>query len=304
MQSNVIGRTHHSSNRYSPGMGSIMNGARPPIGQPATLPSILNGYTNGRLDDTVLVRVSVARNLKWNLQSARKLRALTSAAVCANVPLSTTGLYRTFAQQEELLFQRYDRGYIAGRANYRNYEGYVWSLKPGMAQASTPGFSPHGWGMGNDSAVMLAGDTIPDSLRLSDKQWLAANAPRFGLYFPVPGEDWHMQDWFGDTMPQAVLDYEGGVDPVPAFDPASGHFSLYPFDTNKATLTYRLPNMHSDLVAYCQGVLRWRLAYHVVVDGWFGAQTRDFVTWAQATHGLKADGIVGPKTWTWIDSIA
>ena len=61
---------------------------------------------------------------------------------------------------------------------------------------------------------------------------------------------------------------------------------------------------HSDLVAYCQGVLRCKLFYHVVADGWFGPSTENFVKWFQASHGLTADGIVGPHTWATLDSIA
>ncbi|MFE0449092.1 peptidoglycan-binding domain-containing protein [Streptomyces fungicidicus] len=36
------------------------------------------------------------------------------------------------------------------------------------------------------------------------------------------------------------------------------------------------------------------------VDGYFGAGTESAVKRLQRAHGLKADGIVGAKTWVWL----
>ena len=221
------------------------------------------------------------------------------------------GDYRSFDQQLALLLQRYDKGYFPNRADYNTYQGVVYSLKPGMAQAATPGTSNHGLGRARDWAEMVNGDTIPDALTVRAKNWLATNAPKYGICFEVKSEDWHGTDYAGDDIPAAVLAYEngGGSNPndpghIPAFDPNNGQFSLYPLDPGKATIKLQDPQLHSDLVAYCQGVLRCKLFYHVVADGWFGPSTRDFVIWFQATHGLSADGIVGPNTWKALDSFA
>jgi peptidoglycan hydrolase-like protein with peptidoglycan-binding domain len=45
-------------------------------------------------------------------------------------------------------------------------------------------------------------------------------------------------------------------------------------------------------------VRRWQKIVGVGVDGWFGSLTEIATIRWQADHGLKADGIVGPKTWT------
>jgi len=271
--------------------------------------AMLAGYQNGRLDDTIMR--TTMRGLKMNITSARKFAACTNAALNAGLSLTTTGDYRSFDQQLSLLIQRYDKGYFAGRADYNTYQGSIWSLKPGMAQAATPGSSNHGLGRARDWAEMINGDTIPDALSTKARTWLAKNAPSFGICFEVRSEDWHGTDYAGDDIPARVLAFEsgGGSNPndpghVPVFDPNNGLFSLYPLNPNKATIKLQTPQLHSDLVAYCQGVLRCKLFYHVVADGWFGPSTENFVKWFQASHGLTADGIVGPHTWATLDSIA
>lgn len=52
-------------------------------------------------------------------------------------------------------------------------------------------------------------------------------------------------------------------------------------------------------VADIQGMLKTGHGYNnIAVDGIFGTQTKNYVIWFQASSGfLKADGIVGPKTW-------
>lgn len=292
-------------------MSTIMDPARPAANGYARLNHIamLDGYQNGRLDDRILH--TTVRGLKMNITSARKFDACTHAALSAGISLTSTGDYRSFDQQVSLLLSRYDKGFYSGRADYDTYLGQIYSLRPGFAQAADPGTSNHGTGRARDWAEMINGDTIPDSLSLNAKRWLAANAPSFGICFEVKSEDWHGTDYAGDDIPAAVLAFEngGGSNPsdpghIPAFDPNNGQFSLYPYDTGKATLRLTEPAMHSDLVAYLQGVLRTKLFYHIVVDGWFGKTTTDFVTWFQATHGLSADGVCGPNTWRAIDSFA
>jgi peptidoglycan hydrolase-like protein with peptidoglycan-binding domain len=47
-----------------------------------------------------------------------------------------------------------------------------------------------------------------------------------------------------------------------------------------------------------ESVRRWQAIVGVGIDGWFGSITELATIRWQADHGLKADGIVGPKTWT------
>lgn len=286
-------------------MSTLLDPARPkfqmkPIGS-------VDSYPNGQLDNRVL-SVSTVRGLKLNVVSVRKFNALQATAVLEGIALSSTGDYRSFAQQELALLARYDRGYFPGRADYNLYQDVVWSLKPGMSMAATPGTSNHGKGRSRDFAEMVNGDTIPDSLTAQAKLWLAANAPGFGIFFEVKSEDWHGTDYAGDDFSLAprVLAYESGQagPQLPVFAPAIGQFSLYPFDPNKATLRLQDPPMCSDLVSYMQGVMRVKLGYAINVDGWFGQISDDHVRWFQASHGLKVDGVCGPKTWAALDKYA
>lgn len=286
-------------------MSTLLDPARPKF--PMKPIGVLSGYQNGRLDNRVLA-VSTVRGLKLNVVSVRKFNALQALAVKDGIALSSTGDYRNFTQQELGLLARYDRGYFPGRADYNYYQGVVWSLKPGLSPMATPGTSNHGTGRARDFAEMVNGDTIPDSLTVKAKLWLASNAPDCGIFFEVKSEDWHGTDFAGDdfSLAPAVLAYEKGeLGPqIPVFAPAIGQFSLYPFDPNKATLRLQDPPMCSDLVSYMQGVMRVRLGYAINVDGWFGQISDDHVRWFQASHGLTVDGVCGPKTWAKLDSYA
>jgi peptidoglycan hydrolase-like protein with peptidoglycan-binding domain len=54
---------------------------------------------------------------------------------------------------------------------------------------------------------------------------------------------------------------------------------------------------HGSAVTELQKLLRSN-GYSVSADGDFGAHTRDAVKSFQRSHGLSADGVVGPKTWS------
>lgn len=283
-------------------MTNVMNLARPTY--PLKAITAISGYENGRLPDSVMH--FGPRGMKLNVVSAPKFDVLVQLGLHEGIALTTTGDYRSFDQQVNLQDQRYDKGYIPGRKDYNFYQGQWYSLKIGASMASVPGNSNHGKGRSRDWAIQKNGVIV--SLDVVAKNFLAVNAPKCGIFFEVDSEDWHGTDYAGDDLPDFVKYYYGSPETppaIPVFNPSAGSFSLYPFDKSKATLRYIIdPHMHSDLVAYLQGVLRVRLGYAVAVDGDFGEQTRDFVIWFQASHGLQADGIVGPKTWAVIDQIA
>lgn len=124
--------------------------------------------------------------------------------------------------------------------------------------------------------------------------------PTYGM-----GQSWaawlhleiHPRVW-SDGRP---VDAKLGVAGWPPFDPAHGQFSLYPWAAGKSVITL---GAQGPLVSYMQGVFKFKLGYGIGVDGGYGNVTSNFVRWFQASHGLKADNIVGPITWAAIDKIA
>jgi hypothetical protein len=88
--------------------------------------------------------------------------------------------------------------------------------------------------------------------------------------------------------------------PVPPFVPEYGQFSLWPLNPAKPTL--RVGSV-GDPVRYLQGVLR-KGGFGISIDGQFGDITTNFVRFYQGICGLLADGIVGPKTWAFVDQDA
>lgn len=278
---------------------AILDKARPPY--PMKPISALEGYQNGRLDDRVLAEVT--RGLKANVVSARKFKVLQSEAVRAGIPLSSTGINRTFQQQVDLQNQRYDKGYFPGRRDYNTYEGVTYSLKPGMAMAATPGTSNHGFGRSNDLCVMINGKLV--ALRTSDLVWLAEMAPKCGLFFEVVSEAWHCTDFSGDDIPQFVMDKE--LEQLLIFVPEFGIWSLYPLDPKKAPLRFiEDPDnrYESDLVRYAQGVMRLKVGYPLLLDGIYGPVMRGYVRKLQKKHKLKVTGNITRATWKVIDKAA
>lgn len=81
------------------------------------------------------------------------------------------------------------------------------------ATAAVPGTSPHGLSCADD--VCLPG---AKALTTQVLNWLYTNETRFGFYHsaatnPADFENWHLQWGVGDTVPQAVLDYENQQNP-------------------------------------------------------------------------------------------
>ena len=89
-------------------------------------------------------------------------------AMISSLPMSRQGQVtiisgnRTYEQQEWLYNE-----YLAGRGNL----------------AAPPGKSNHNHGLAMD--LVFASDQV--------KTWVHRNAERFGLHFPVNGEDWHVE---------------------------------------------------------------------------------------------------------------
>lgn len=182
---------------------------------PAILPSDLAGQQNGKLALDLLVPLHARGSLHHTV--ARGWNAFVAAAGEQGLPLTFIygGMYRTYAEQETLFRSRYDPSGTGGGC--KTWNGVRWCKKSSnLATAAVPGTSNHGWGCAIDAAF----DTDPkDGLGPDDAAYIAGhpkfawfrdNAIRFGFSFELQSEPWHIRWVVGDTIPQAVLDFERG----------------------------------------------------------------------------------------------
>lgn len=166
--------------------------------------------------------------------------------------------------------------------DYSNSRIWHANRYPGQSPLSwwRPQRSNAGTGMGQAWAVWLHIETDrfnwSNSIPIVNRQGISTNPP--------------------PPAPQPVL-----------FDPVNGVWGLYPLNPNKRmlreTATPPAPE-EFDLTRYLQGVLRLKASQPITVDGDFGPATAKAVKNLQTFLGLGVDGIVGPKTWSVIDSLS
>lgn len=170
-----------------------------------TLPAVLVGQANGRLPASILVDTAGEAGgptVRLCMPAARSWRALCAAARAAGHVVKATSAadsYRSYEQQENAFRTRYTTTYLAGRP-YKTWNGVRWYQRPNTAQLAVPGTSNHGLAVtvdvANASGALLA--------------WLVANAPRFGWFWELQDEPWHIRYCTGDAIPAAVLQFEEG----------------------------------------------------------------------------------------------
>jgi peptidoglycan hydrolase-like protein with peptidoglycan-binding domain len=287
---------------------------------PVSRPADLTGQTNGRLSSALLRPVPGGGRLHH--LAARAWEALVIHAMAhGKLPLTYThgGTYRDFASQERLFRSRYEIGGAHGGCKTWNGERWCKKLVNGRvpATAATPGTSNHGWGLAIDTAYDSnpANGVHPDDAAYikghAGWAWLLANAERFGFSWELQSEPWHIRYVAGDTLPQAVLDWERfaaslapapapapapsptpAPTPVPTPAPAPGGRKMQWLDT----LRRGASGQNRNTVMILQALLA-SMGYSVQVDGQFGVQTENLVRWAQGIRGLTTDGVVGPVTW-------
>jgi peptidoglycan hydrolase-like protein with peptidoglycan-binding domain len=267
---------------------------------PLIRPSTLNGVENGRLPAHLLTEIGVPGAL-MEKTAARAFRAMLAEMRRGGFEPRQVGHYRTFQQQINLFLSRYQETSQAtfnstpsqhrkqwSDAPRHGYKSIYWVKKlingRYPATAATPGNSNHGLGLALDLAEEYDTDSAPDSIRSQWVTWLVNNAARYGISAELQSEPWHWRYVAGDRIPQAVLDYERGINITPADQPTPVLVFAYP-----GTQVRR--GSKGVAVELVQAVVG------ATVDGDFGPATDRRVRDWQARHGLLADGVVGPVTW-------
>lgn len=274
-----------------------------------TKPGDLADTANGQLADPPLAGFALPERPTARLHhiAARAFRAFFAEVFrLYNVELSassTVDCYRNYTVQRSTFLARYTTTPLEGRPTKR-WNGVTYWQRPGTNIAATPGASNHGWGLAVDVAVAVplngGGHTIvgitsrPDVL-----QWMLDNAARYGLSWEAQSEPWHIRYNTGDTVPQAVLDYEAGQQP-----PTIERTTL---NVTKTTLR---PELRDQLRGNQDVVLLQVQAlglFHISgnadfdcgsADGDYGPRTQQAAKVMQALSKVPVDGVVGPMTWS------
>jgi hypothetical protein len=89
------------------------------------------------------------------------------------------------------------------------WNGQRWYQRPNTAVAAVPGTSNHGWALAIDTGEENDTDVATDPLDNVTLAWLVANEGRFGFSHELQSEPWHIRYWSGDSIPAAVLEFEG-----------------------------------------------------------------------------------------------
>lgn len=141
---------------------------------------------------------------------------------------------------------------------------------PGQAQAAKPGTSNHEWGLAAD----LQGD-LPLAHRL---------AAKYGLHWPVPGENWHIEK-IGVNRRTNPAPWSPGADKPTGWQPPPFPGTIKAGSDPRRVAAWRMLLSAAGYRGFKVGVYPWSMT--------LGYATKRF----QKNHGLTRDGIVGPKTW-------
>lgn len=207
-----------------------------------------------------------------------------------------TGAWRSYETQVRIFKERYRPGAHSPVGDYRTWpqylggDGRVWGRVTGAA-AAVPGTSNHGGGVAVDVKTARQAGDPPYSEAVIFGSWNDADRARFLRVAAEHGWDddegrsvgelWHL------TYYPSKDQHRG--DPVPGASKPS---------KPAATPSYkprRLPVVNRDDTGGWVGLIQDLL--NVRVDQDFGPATEKAVKAFQGRHDLKADGIVGPKTW-------
>jgi peptidoglycan hydrolase-like protein with peptidoglycan-binding domain len=249
-------------------------------------PSALNPYKNGQLPKELLAKVKTGGLMFAPV--AEQFNKMYDAALTAGFKLKNIGDYRSFEGQLKMFLDRYVTT-DTGTGVTRQYEGKTWWLKKGKAPSAAPDplgvkGSNHGWGL----AIDLGYDNGGKLTSMGGKcfEWMCANAPKYGFY--LQGSDpkskefeaWHWQYALGDASPDGS---------APASTPAAPVSGGMKFDYPGTPVKQGSKGPSAALV---QAVIGAK------ADGDFGPKSVASLKAWQTAKGLKADGVVGPVTWS------
>lgn len=159
------------------------------------MPTSMAGQRNGRLDPSLLVAIDDIGNMLES-HAAIAWFAMVEAAARDGVELEAEYTYRTYEAQEALFRARYVPVWEPGREHVE-WNGVVWTIKPGGVTAAKPGNSNHGWGLAVDV------DNVYPAL-----PWLLEHAVEFGWSWEAgisEREPWHLHYFLGDDPPVAPV---------------------------------------------------------------------------------------------------
>ena len=255
------------------------------------VPTALKQYKNGQLAESVLA--SVKTGGKMYAPVAAQFNKMYDAAIAAGFKLKNVGDYRSFQGQLAMFRDRYVLE-NTGTGVTRTFEGKTWYLKRGKAPSATPDptglkGSNHGWGL----AIDLGYDANGKLTSMGGKcfEWMCANAPKYGFYLQGNNaaskefEAWHWQYCLGDASP------DGSVQaPVEALKPSGGAVEAGP-------MVFTYPGAPVKLGSKGVTAMLVQAMIGAKTDGDFGPKSVASLKAWQKTHGLTADGSVGPITW-------
>lgn len=295
---------------------------------PMTLPSDLRNVQNGKLPNELLVPSFIPGG-SWKLHplAARSMRAMVAGMESIGIQVRSVGTYRSYSQQTSLFLSRYESvtyaRWLATPPSRRKtwpqavslgYPSNYWIKRqlPGggyPATAAVPGTSNHGLGLAVDFAQELDGDPQPESVSQAMVAWLTQNAITYGWSAELQSEPWHWRYVSGDVIPAAVRTFEMGLqqpvlpkpdNPVDWDAIAAGIAAAKTYTLRRGSGGAGKPQGEIDAVKWCQIGLDQHKYNVGNPDGSFGLRTDTAVRQFQTDRKLLADGVVGPKTWSYL----
>jgi peptidoglycan hydrolase-like protein with peptidoglycan-binding domain len=272
-----------------------------------TLPSTLRGVQNGKLPDSLLIRIGVG-TARMERTAARAFVAMfAEARATLGVVIKHVGDYRSYDAQKNLFISRYQpvsmseynntpssRRKVWNGATAEGFNSIYWVKKlingRYPATAATPGSSNHGWGLALDIAEEYDSDTAPDPIRQVFVQWLVNNAKKYGVSAELQSEPWHWRYVAGDNIPAAVRQFEAAGGTIPTSTTST-------VTTSGPSLTFAYPGTPIKLGSKGDAVKLVQAVVGATPDGDFGLVTERRVKEWQSKNSLLADGIVGSVTW-------